>query len=166
VITSAKVWPSAPRAGGMAPISENDRRKICYGNAAALCGLPRSVDDWTAARPRAVMLHTQAQAEFSSSRTVLARLIPPEADFLPGRNGYGPVQGWTPASASRLKQPRHRRHLAQEWLNPRPGESVIRLHVGVGPMPSRAWATVVSSAARTRSHAQVSSGPRWRSPRW
>ena len=24
-----------------APISENDRRKICYGNAAALFGLPR-----------------------------------------------------------------------------------------------------------------------------
>jgi 2,3-dihydroxybenzoate decarboxylase len=24
-----------------APVSENDRRKICYGNAAALFGLPR-----------------------------------------------------------------------------------------------------------------------------
>jgi predicted TIM-barrel fold metal-dependent hydrolase len=33
--TDAARWIEA------APISENDRRKICYGNAAALFGLPR-----------------------------------------------------------------------------------------------------------------------------
>jgi 2,3-dihydroxybenzoate decarboxylase len=33
--TDAARWIEAP------PISENDRRKICYGNAAALFGLPR-----------------------------------------------------------------------------------------------------------------------------
>ena len=31
----------------------------------------------------------------------------------------------------------------QEWRNARPGESVIRRHVGVDPIPATAWATAV-----------------------
>src|SRR5246127_1619277 len=31
----------------------------------------------------------------------------------------------------------------QEWRNGRPGESVIRRHVGVDPIPATAWATAV-----------------------
>jgi FMN-dependent NADH-azoreductase len=36
----------------------------------------------------------------------------------------------------------------QEWRNPHPGESVIRRHVGVDPIPATAWATAVF-ASRT-----------------
>ena len=31
----------------------------------------------------------------------------------------------------------------QEWWNARPGEAVIRRHVGVDPIPATAWATAV-----------------------
>ncbi len=31
----------------------------------------------------------------------------------------------------------------QEWRNARPGEAVIRRHVGVDPIPATAWATAV-----------------------
>ena len=31
----------------------------------------------------------------------------------------------------------------QEWRNARPGESVVRRHVGVDPIPATAWATAV-----------------------
>ena len=54
----------------------------------------------------------------------------------------------------------------QEWRNAHPGESVIRPHVGVDPVPATAWGRRPSArAARPRSHAPTSSGPRWRSPR-
>jgi FMN-dependent NADH-azoreductase len=36
----------------------------------------------------------------------------------------------------------------QEWRNARPGESVIRRHVGIDPVPATAWATAVG-ASRT-----------------
>jgi FMN-dependent NADH-azoreductase len=34
----------------------------------------------------------------------------------------------------------------QEWRNARPGEPIIRRHVGVDPVPATAWATAVSGA--------------------
>jgi FMN-dependent NADH-azoreductase len=52
--------------------------------------------------------------------------------------------GSTPASASRIS---HSRAIAdiveQEWRNARPGEPIIRRHVGVDPIPATAWATAV-----------------------
>jgi FMN-dependent NADH-azoreductase len=33
----------------------------------------------------------------------------------------------------------------QEWRNARPGEPIIRRHVGVDPIPATAWATAVSA---------------------
>jgi FMN-dependent NADH-azoreductase len=48
----------------------------------------------------------------------------------------------------------------QEWRNARPGEPVIRRHVGVDPIPATTWATAVAAgrtpeASRTEEQAPV-----------
>jgi FMN-dependent NADH-azoreductase len=53
----------------------------------------------------------------------------------------------------------------QEWRNARPGESVIRRHVGIDPVPATAWATAVG-ASRTPAESRTDEQrARWRSPR-
>jgi hypothetical protein len=53
----------------------------------------------------------------------------------------------------------------QQWRDAHPGESVIRRHAAVDPIPATAWATAVNASRTPESHARTSSRPRWRSPR-